>query len=59
MAGLEWAVAEMTMLASTQAELDLSGAESLLKLIDHMEDLDDVQNVYHNGNISDEIAAQL
>ncbi len=58
--GLEWANAEMTMLASTRkAELDLSGAESLLKLIDHMEDLDDVQNVYHNGNISDEIAAQL
>jgi transcriptional/translational regulatory protein YebC/TACO1 len=49
----------MTMLASTQADLDLSGAESLIKLIDHMEDLDDVQNVYHNGNISDEIAAQL
>jgi transcriptional/translational regulatory protein YebC/TACO1 len=24
-----------------------------------MEDLDDVQNVYHNANISDEIAAQL
>ena len=58
-AGLEWVNAEMTMLASTHAELDLSGAESLLKMIDHMEDLDDVQNVYHNGNISDEIAAQL
>ena len=58
-AGLEWVNAEMTKLASTHAELDLSGAESLLKMIDHMEDLDDVQNVYHNGNISDEIAAQL
>ena len=47
------------MLASTQADLDLGGAESLLKLLDHMEDLDDVQNVYHNGNISDDIATQL
>lgn len=51
--------AEMTMLASTAAELDLRGAETLLKLIDHMEDLDDVQNVYSNAQISDEIANQL
>lgn len=58
-AELEWVNAEMTMLASTQADLDLGGAESLLKLLDHMEDLDDVQNVYHNGNISDDIATQL
>jgi YebC/PmpR family DNA-binding regulatory protein len=51
--------AEMTMFASTDAELDLDGAETLLKLIDHMEDLDDVQNVYSNAKISDEIASQL
>lgn len=51
--------AEMTMLASTDAELDLDGAETLLKLIEHMEDLDDVQNVYSNAKISDEIASQL
>ncbi|MEX0963331.1 MAG: YebC/PmpR family DNA-binding transcriptional regulator [Pseudohongiellaceae bacterium] len=50
---------EMTMLASTEADLDLSSAETLVKLIDLMEELDDVQNVYHNANISDEIAAQL
>jgi transcriptional/translational regulatory protein YebC/TACO1 len=49
----------MTMLASTDAELDLDGAETLLKLIEHMEDLDDVQNVYSNAKISDEIASQL
>tara|TARA_B110000858_G_C17805019_1_gene477495 strand:- start:3145 stop:3888 length:744 start_codon:yes stop_codon:yes gene_type:complete len=58
-AGLEAASAEMTMLASTEADLDLSSAETLLKLIDLMEELDDVQNVYHNANISDEVAAQL
>lgn len=51
--------AEMTMLASTEADLDLSSAETLIQLIDLMEDLDDVQNVYHNANISDEIASQL
>jgi YebC/PmpR family DNA-binding regulatory protein len=58
-AGLESDRAEMTMLASTEAELDLDGAQSLLKLIEQMEDLDEVQNVYSNANISDEIAAQL
>lgn len=57
--GLEWERSEMTMLASTEIDLDLEGAESLLKLIDHLEDLDDVQNVYSNANISDEIADQL
>lgn len=51
--------AEMTMLPSTEVDLDLEGAQSLLKLTDHLEDLDDVQNVYSNGNISDDIAAQL
>ena len=51
--------AEMTMLASTEADLDLSSAETLVQLIDLMEDLDDVQNVYHNANISEEIAGQL
>ncbi len=58
-AGLEPSSSEMTMLASTEADLDLSSAETLVKLIDLMEELDDVQNVYHNANISDEIAAQL
>ena len=58
-AGFKANSAEMTMLASTEADLDLSSAETLIKLIDLMEDLDDVQNVYHNANISDEIARQL
>ena len=51
--------AEMTMIASTEIELDLEGAEKLLKLIEHLEDLDDVQNVYSNANISDDIASLL
>ena len=57
--GLEPENAEMTMLASTEIDLDLDRAQSLLLLIEHMEDLDDVQNVYSNGNFSDEIASQL
>jgi transcriptional/translational regulatory protein YebC/TACO1 len=57
--GLNPERAEMTMLPSTEVDLDLDGAESLLKLTEHLEDLDDVQNVYSNANISDEIAAKL
>jgi len=58
-AGLVPEQADMTMIASTEVELDLDGAEKMLKLVEHLEDLDDVQNVYSNANISDEIAEQL
>ncbi|NKB31930.1 MAG: YebC/PmpR family DNA-binding transcriptional regulator [Pseudomonadales bacterium] len=51
--------AEMTMLASTEVDLDLDTAQTLLTLVEHLEDLDDVQNVYSNANISEEIASQL
>jgi transcriptional/translational regulatory protein YebC/TACO1 len=39
--------------------LDQEGAEKVLKLIDMLEDLDDVQNVYSNAQISDEIMEAL
>jgi YebC/PmpR family DNA-binding regulatory protein len=57
--GLKSSSSEITMNASTATELDLENAEKLLRLVDKLEDCDDVQNVYHNGNISDEVAAQL
>jgi YebC/PmpR family DNA-binding regulatory protein len=47
--------AEVTFSASTQAELDQETAEKLLRLVDTLEDLDDVQEVYSNADISDEI----
>ncbi len=50
---------EVTMVASTHAELDANTAPKLLRLIDMLEDDDDVQEVYHNGEISDDVAAQL
>ncbi|SHG83053.1 YebC/PmpR family DNA-binding transcriptional regulator [Ferrimonas marina] len=58
-AGLECANAEVTMLPSTKAELDLKTAEKFLRLIDVLEDHDDVQEVYHNAEISDDVMAQL
>jgi transcriptional/translational regulatory protein YebC/TACO1 len=58
-AGFEPDNAEITMQASTQAELDAETAEKMLRLIDRLEDLDDVQNVYSNADISDEIMENL
>ena len=51
--------AEVTMVQSTQAELDLDTAQKVVRLIDMLEDLDDVQNVYSNASISDDIMEQL
>lgn len=58
-AGLDTSVSEVTYNASTQAELDLETAQKLQRMIDTLEDLDDVQEVYSNADISDEIMAQL
>ncbi|MEZ7862990.1 MAG: YebC/PmpR family DNA-binding transcriptional regulator [Aeromonadaceae bacterium] len=58
-AGFKPADASVTMIASTEADLDVESAPKLLRLIDMLEDLDDVQEVYHNGAISDEVAATL
>lgn len=58
-AGIKIDNAEVTMIPSTTVELDAETAPKLLKLIDMLEDCDDVQNVYHNGEISDEVAAGL
>ncbi len=58
-AGFEPDSAEVTMQATIQAELDADDAEKMMRLIDRLEDLDDVQNVYSNADISDEIMAGL
>ena len=58
-AGFEPENAEITMRASTSSELDKKGAESMLKLLDTLEDLDDVQKVYSNADIPDEVLAEL
>lgn len=57
--GFEPESAEITMQASTKAELDTENAEKMMLLIERLEDLDDVQNVYSNGDISDEIMALM
>ena len=58
-AGFKAADAEIVMQPTTSAELDEDAAQKVLKLIDMLEDLDDVQNVYSNAQISDEIMDKL
>jgi len=50
---------EVTMIAATTVTVDLGGAESLMGLVEMLEDLDDVQNVYTNVEIPDEVLASL
>jgi YebC/PmpR family DNA-binding regulatory protein len=58
-AGLEPENAEVTMHASTSATLDQKSAQTMLNLLDVLEDLDDVQKVYSNADIPDDVLAQL
>jgi len=51
--------AELTQQAATQVQLAAEEAEKMLRLIDRLEDLDDVQNVYSNADVSDEIMAVI
>jgi YebC/PmpR family DNA-binding regulatory protein len=53
-AGLEPVHSEVTMRASTDVDLDVEQGQKLLKLIDALEDLDDVQEVYTNAEIPGE-----
>ena len=58
-AGLKYQVADITMIPQTTVELDEQKAAQMLKLMEKMEDSDDVQNVYANFDISDEIMETL
>jgi len=57
--GLKPAQAEVTMRPSTTVDLGLEDAQSVVKLVDMLEDLDDVQRVYSNADFSDEVMEQL
>jgi len=46
--------AEVTMIPTTIVELDSDKSESIIKLIDRLEELDDVQEVYSNADILDD-----
>ena len=54
-AGIDYDSAEAQFVPSTQIPLDEDGARKIFRLIDALEDSDDVQNVYANFDVSDEI----
>jgi YebC/PmpR family DNA-binding regulatory protein len=58
-AGLPPEDAELTMWAATTTELGLEEASSMVRLLEALEDLDDVQNVYSNADIRDDVLSQL
>lgn len=58
-AGYKPETADITQQASTTVDLELEDAQKVMKLVDMLEDLDDVQNVHTNADFSDEVMAQL
>ena len=57
--GIEVKGSELTMVPNTPNNLELNDAKKVQRLVDRLEDLDDVQNVYTTMEVSDEVAEQL
>jgi YebC/PmpR family DNA-binding regulatory protein len=58
-AGIPVLSAELTMVPQTQVPVDGAQARQVLALLDALEELDDVQNVYANFDIPDEVLAEV
>ncbi|GEP34089.1 putative transcriptional regulatory protein [Nocardioides szechwanensis] len=58
-AGIDYDSAEASFVPDNKIELDADSAPKVFRLIDVLEDLDDVQNVYANLDVSDEVMAEL
>ncbi|MEU0405227.1 YebC/PmpR family DNA-binding transcriptional regulator [Streptomyces sp. NPDC006197] len=58
-AGIDYDSAESSFVPSMQVELDEEGARKMFKLIDALEDSDDVQNVFANFDVSDEVMEKV
>jgi len=58
-AGMDYESAESSFLPSVQVPLDEDNARKVFKLIDALEDCDDVQNVYANFDVSDDVMAAV
>ena len=56
-AGLHAEHADISLVPATKAEIDAEIVVKFFKLIDMLEDFDDVQNVYHNADIADDVLA--
>jgi len=58
-AGIDYESADASFVPSMTVELDADGAGKIFRLIDALEDSDDVQNVYANFDVSDEVMAEV
>ncbi len=58
-AGIEYDSADVVFHPATQIEVDVEGARKIMRLIDALEDLDDVQEVYANFDAPDAVLAEL
>ena len=58
-AGIDYNSAEAEFEASVEVPVDIEGAKKVMRLIDALDDSDDVQNVFSNVDIPEEVAAAL
>ena len=58
-AGMDYDSAEISLVPSMTVPIDEDAARKVFKLIDALEDCDDVQNIYANFDVSDEVMAAI
>ena len=58
-AGIDYESAESGFRASVEVTVDADGAAKVFKLIDALEDSDDVQNIYSNMDVPEDVLASL
>ena len=58
-AGVDYDSAEASFVPTMQVEVDAEGAAKVFRLVEALEDLDDVQNVFGNFDVSDDVMASL
>jgi transcriptional/translational regulatory protein YebC/TACO1 len=58
-AGIDYESADVEFVSSMLVQTDADTARKVIKLIDALEDSDDVQNVYSNFDMSAEVTAEL
>lgn len=58
-ASIEYDSADIQFLPSLEIPLDIENSRKLFKIVDALEDLDDVQNVYFNAEIADDVLQQI
>lgn len=58
-AGIEYDSAEVSFLPSVEVQVDENDAKKVMRVVDALEDSDDVQNVYTNADIPDDVMAKI